>query len=329
MCSTVFLAGSAAAQEVSYQYFRWTPLGFRDFDRLVANNGGTHISEFEFLIGTTRIEDATVTQNEEGDTPNPAEVPQQVYDNNVITKYFDFARQPLLFAFPNAVTTDGYRIATANAANFRDPTRWRLEGSNVGLTGPWDVIDERVNDSDLINVPTTPRTYTEKISFNSSIKSVFTVTGPDGFETNSNINISAGQSVTFSWVVTNANTTLNGSAVASSGSQTFTPSSQQDFVLVGESGGVTLEREITVFVGAANEDLVINEFVADASLDGVLGDEDGDPSDWIEIFNPNPFARNVSGFQLTTSPSGSPAWAIPAGTTIPQEGYLIIFASGR
>ena len=46
-----------------------------------------------------------------------------------------------------------------------------------------------------------------------------------------------------------------------------------------------------------------------------------DPSDWVELYNPNGNAINISGWTFYDSDS---AYVIPSGTSIPANGYLIL-----
>lgn len=71
---------------------------------------------------------------------------------------------------------------------------------------------------------------------------------------------------------------------------------------------------------------VINEFVAD-NVSG-LTDEDGVPSDWIEIYNPGPSTVDLTGWKLTDEADHSPVWTFPAMTLAPG-GYRVVFASGK
>jgi len=71
----------------------------------------------------------------------------------------------------------------------------------------------------------------------------------------------------------------------------------------------------------------INEFLADNSNSLYL-DEDGDPSDWIELFNPDTVAVNLAGWHLTDDQGNMTRWQFPA-VSIPAGGYLIVFASGK
>ena len=72
--------------------------------------------------------------------------------------------------------------------------------------------------------------------------------------------------------------------------------------------------------------LRINELVADN--DGSLLDEDGDNSDWIEIYNPGTAAASLSGHFLTDDKDDPAKWAFP-DISVPAGGYLIVFASGK
>ena len=71
----------------------------------------------------------------------------------------------------------------------------------------------------------------------------------------------------------------------------------------------------------------ISEFMA--SNDGVLADEDGDFSDWVEIHNPGSLPLQLAGYSLTDNPDQLRKWIIPASITLASDGYLVIFASGK
>ena len=75
----------------------------------------------------------------------------------------------------------------------------------------------------------------------------------------------------------------------------------------------------------------ITEFMADNSGDGLnaIRDEDGDGSDWIEIYNSDQSVGNIGGWFLTDATNNLAKWRIPNGTTIPGRGYLVVFASGK
>jgi len=73
-------------------------------------------------------------------------------------------------------------------------------------------------------------------------------------------------------------------------------------------------------------DLVINEFLA-ANESGLL-DEDGEPSDWIEIFNRGATAVNLLGWSLTDDEQTPGQWTFPA-VTLGASQHLVVFASGK
>src|SRR6185369_17164059 len=71
---------------------------------------------------------------------------------------------------------------------------------------------------------------------------------------------------------------------------------------------------------------VITEFTAEN--DGSLKDADGDPSDWIEIGNPDSTAVNLANWALTDDAGIPLKWRFPA-TTVAPGGILVVFASGK
>jgi len=79
--------------------------------------------------------------------------------------------------------------------------------------------------------------------------------------------------------------------------------------------------------------LVISEFMAVNGSKLPLGkgellDEDGDSSDWIEIYNPTGAAVNLDGWYLTDDEDNKRKWEFPAAEIAP-EGFLLVFASGK
>jgi hypothetical protein len=73
-------------------------------------------------------------------------------------------------------------------------------------------------------------------------------------------------------------------------------------------------------------DLIINEFVAE-NHSGLV-DEDGDYSDWIEIYNPGRRAVNLAGWSLTDNPAQPEKWTFP-DLGLGSHEYLLVFASGK
>lgn len=101
----------------------------------------------------------------------------------------------------------------------------------------------------------------------------------------------------------------------------------------GNSAGATwapntLTHNTPAGTGAeAGPIVLINEFVA--SNRTTLADEDGDYPDWIELHNPTGASIDLGGWGLSDSPGSLFQWSFPAGTKIPANGYLIVFASNK
>jgi hypothetical protein len=75
------------------------------------------------------------------------------------------------------------------------------------------------------------------------------------------------------------------------------------------------------------QDLVrINEFAAVNA--GPFADEDGDFSDWIELYNAGMNTVDLTGWYLTDAASNLKKWKFPA-TNLPPNAYLVVFASGK
>lgn len=70
----------------------------------------------------------------------------------------------------------------------------------------------------------------------------------------------------------------------------------------------------------------ISEFMAD-NKNGIH-DEDGDSSDWIELFNSGSVDVNLQGWALSDDPRDLMEWRFPA-LTLPANGYALVFASGK
>jgi hypothetical protein len=74
------------------------------------------------------------------------------------------------------------------------------------------------------------------------------------------------------------------------------------------------------------QSLIISEFMA-ANNSG-LRDEDGDTSDWVEIYNAAPEPASLAGWHLSNDPQRPRQWAFPA-VQVPGLGFLVVFASGK
>jgi len=74
----------------------------------------------------------------------------------------------------------------------------------------------------------------------------------------------------------------------------------------------------------SNSPVVINEFMA--SNTGTLADPQGEFDDWIELRNVTDSAVSLTGRYLSDEPNNPRKWQFPAGTTIPANGYLLVWA---
>jgi hypothetical protein len=74
---------------------------------------------------------------------------------------------------------------------------------------------------------------------------------------------------------------------------------------------------------AVNPGVVINEVMA---INTSIADNAGDADDWVELFNKTNNVIDISGFYLTDNFANLDKWQIPAGTSIPANGYLILWA---
>ena len=72
--------------------------------------------------------------------------------------------------------------------------------------------------------------------------------------------------------------------------------------------------------------IVLSEVVA--SNASTLLDEDGEASDWLELYNHGPETVELDGFYLTDDRSDLQQWRFPERTLQPGE-YLVVFASGK
>lgn len=151
---------NANAAAKTFRYFRFVPTKTRD-NPGVANS--IQISEFQFLRHDIPISVTGVSvANPGGNNPN-GETPGNLLDGNLSSKWLDFNKSPLLFTFPAPVTVDAYRFTTANDAEERDPSNWKLEGSLDGTN--WTLLD----DIDSYSATTTRGTWQSSFDFPATI----------------------------------------------------------------------------------------------------------------------------------------------------------------
>lgn len=71
-------------------------------------------------------------------------------------------------------------------------------------------------------------------------------------------------------------------------------------------------------------DLVINELLPVNTT--IVTDPNGEYDDWIELYNLSGSVRDISGYFLSDNKDHFSKWEFPAGTSIPGNGYLVIWA---
>jgi len=74
--------------------------------------------------------------------------------------------------------------------------------------------------------------------------------------------------------------------------------------------------------------VVINELSA-ANWQGGFADNYGEFEDWIELYNTSGADFDLSGYWLSDDDTEPMKWEFPAGSVIPANDYLIVFASDR
>ena len=81
------------------------------------------------------------------------------------------------------------------------------------------------------------------------------------------------------------------------------------------------------FLYASSDDsLVISEFMAINS--SILQDEDGEYSDWIEIYNPGTDTVDLLAWSLTDRIDEPAKWVFPK-IMLPPDTFIVVFASGK
>lgn len=70
----------------------------------------------------------------------------------------------------------------------------------------------------------------------------------------------------------------------------------------------------------------INEY---SCANFTINDNFGNPEDWIELYNPTSAPVNLSGYYLSDAVNKPAKWQFGTGVSIPANGFLRIWASGR
>ncbi|MFP6907079.1 MAG: CotH kinase family protein, partial [Verrucomicrobiota bacterium] len=147
--------------------------------------------------------------------------------------------------------------------------------------------------------------------------------------------VSPGQAVDLAWAIEridevwifpdvgniDAQTDTNGLGVV-----TVNPLVSTEYLMVATNGCGLNTTSVLVKVNGLNLPVRINEFVAVNRLS--LKDGYGDPSDWIELYNPNDFEVDLTGYGLSDQLDQPLKWVFPPAS-IPAFGTLVVYASGR
>ena len=152
---------------------------------------------------------------------------------------------------------------------------------------------------------------------------------PDAGNITATGNPSLPSSATLTWSVEGATTVQldpDGSPQPVMGSLRVQPATTTTYTLTATNASGTSTATVTIAVDAPTLPVRINEFLADSA--GSFPDEDGENPDWIEFFNPNPYTASLTGHGLSDNPGNPRKWIFPA-TTIPPNGFLTVFASGK
>ncbi|MBT3250469.1 MAG: hypothetical protein HN729_05755 [Candidatus Marinimicrobia bacterium] len=83
---------------------------------------------------------------------------------------------------------------------------------------------------------------------------------------------------------------------------------------------------IILFGWSMSQTVIINEVMSANST--IISDEDGDYSDWIELYNYGESPVNLGGFALSDDVDEPDKWILPDFQLNPNQ-YLLIFASGK
>jgi len=92
-------------------------------------------------------------------------------------------------------------------------------------------------------------------------------------------------------------------------------------------GFLTFALISPVIIQKASAQVVINEYSC-SNYDSFI-DDFGEYGDWFELYNSGSAAVNISGYYLSDNPAAPQKWQIPNGSSIPANGLLRFWASGR
>lgn len=99
-------------------------------------------------------------------------------------------------------------------------------------------------------------------------------------------------------------------------------------ITIGKFAPERAEHEYYTLLGdypaITSGQVVINELMAQNN--STITDEVGEFEDWVELYNNMSYPVDLSGFYLSDNTTNLTKWQFPVGTTIPANGYLIVWA---
>ena len=111
-----------------------------------------------------------------------------------------------------------------------------------------------------------------------------------------------------------------------SGSVTVNPAASLTYTLTVSSAFGSASSNVSIEIVNPAGHLVISEFMADN--EATLFDDDGESSDWIEVYNPTGAAISLAGHFLTDEQGDPAKWAFPS-LSLTAGGRLVVWASGK
>ena len=139
--------------------------------------------------------------------------------------------------------------------------------------------------------------------------------------------VAGGQSVTLTWATEDATEVRlypGGQLVPSSGLLVVNPSKSVVYELVASNERGTVREGFGIVVDGIGLPLQLNEWMA--LNDETIVRSDGSSPDWVELWNPNPFDLDTSGYGLSDDASDVRKFVFPS-TVISAGQYLVVDAA--
>ncbi len=138
--------------------------------------------------------------------------------------------------------------------------------------------------------------------------------------------VPAGSAVQLTWATDGTTVMLNGSDVTGQSQANFILTTTTTYTLAATNANGTTTSVLTVPVIQAAGHVVINEFMAENKA--TLADEDGEFSDWLELYNPTAALVDLNGLFLTDNSGQPQKWPLPS-VSLAAGGFKVVFLSGK